>query len=35
MIGMYKAALPKDVETEMKQLLDWYHKQEKRSENTC
>ena len=29
MIGMYKTALPKDVETEMKQLLDWYHKQEK------
>ena len=29
MIGMYKTALPKDVETEMRQLLDWYHKQEK------
>ena len=29
MIGMYKTALPKDVETEMKQLLDWYYKQEK------
>ena len=29
MIGMYKTALPNDVETEMKQLLDWYHKQEK------
>ena len=29
MIGMYKTSLPKDVETEMKQLLDWYHKQEK------
>ena len=29
MIGMYKTSLPKDVETDMKQLLDWYHKQEK------
>ena len=29
MIGMYKTALPKDVEAEMRQLLDWYHKQEK------
>ena len=29
MIGMYKTALLKDVETEMRQLLDWYHKQEK------
>ena len=29
MIGMYKTALPKDVEAEMKQLLEWYHKQEK------
>lgn len=29
MIGMYKTALPKNVESEMKQLLDWYHKQEK------
>ena len=24
-----KTALPKDVEAEMRQLLDWYHKQEK------
>ncbi len=29
MIGMYKTPLPKDVETEMKQLLDRYHSQEK------
>lgn len=29
MIGMYKTSLPKDVETDMKRLLDWYHKQEK------
>ena len=29
MIGMYKTTAPKDVETEMEKLLQWYHKQEK------
>lgn len=29
MIGMYKTVAPKDVETEMEKLLQWYHKQEK------
>ena len=29
MIGMYKTTPPKDVETEMEKLLQWYHKQEK------
>lgn len=29
MVGMYKTAAPKDVETEMEKLLQWYHKQEK------
>lgn len=29
MIGMYKTVLPKDVETEMEKLLDWYRSQER------
>ena len=29
MVGMYKTALPDEVETEMEKLLEWYCKQEK------
>ena len=29
MIGMYKTALPKDVAEKMRELLQWYSKQEK------